>query len=450
MHPANAIRTTPALLPRSRRHRLRQVLATMLFLAGLGLAVSRIGPLPSVGGVRLSAPWVLEDFRLAVYYPTQAFWHGVNPYNSSAYLARYPVDVPFMTYAPATFLVYLPAGFLTLPVASAAYFVLTLILTVLLGAAAVRISGWGRSSAAVLATSGAIMLSRPGQWNLLLGQVTLPAVLGVYAAVVLARRSSAAAGVGVAFSLLKPTFGIPLIALLLAQGARRAVLWGLGLAALVNLPLLVVLAGREGGIGRFVGTLLQTQTDFAAYHGNDPLKNVWRIDLPALVSLIQGAPVGTATSLLVAGMVIGLACWALVRLSSRADENSRRLSVGIICCAVLLVVYHKAYDLLLLTLPAVALVRAWKLGFSDRRVLLLEAGLLTMLAGNYLTTESALNALHPGYFARLALLSFNAVALLALFGLFSYEALKGPAGYRKALAESRDPEGSTRTLTPSP
>jgi Glycosyltransferase family 87 len=402
-----------------------------------------------VNGVRLGAPWVLGDFRFAVYYPTQAFWHGVNPYNSRTYSARYPVPVPFGAYAPATFLVYLPAGFLRLPVASAAYFVLTLILTVLLGAAAVRISGYGRSSTAVLATSGAILLSRPGQWNLLLGQTTLPAVLGVYAAVLLARRAPPAAGVGIAFSLLKPTFGIPLVLLLLAQRSWRAVLWGLGIVALVNLPLLTVLVRMESGVEPFVAAFLRSQADFAAHPSNDPLKNVWRIDALALTSLIKGTPIGTAGSFLLVGTVIGLASWALVRLSSRADENSRRLSVGITCCTVLLVVYHKAYDLLLLTLPAVALVRAWKLGSPDRRVLLLEAGLLTMLAGNYLTTESALNALHPGYFARLALLSVNAVALLALFGLFLYEALKRPQ-YGPALVQGRDAEGSARFWTPTP
>ena len=442
MHPANAIR--PAFLLRLRRHRLRQVFAATLFLTGLGLAVVRIGPLPSVHGARLSAPWVLEDFRLTVYYPTQAFWHGVNPYNSGTYLARYPVGVPFAVYAPATFLLYLPAGFLPLPVASAAYFVLSLTLTVLLGAAAVRISGYGRSSAAVLATSGAILLSRPGQWNRLLGQDTLPVVLGVYAAVLLARRAPPAAGVGVAFSLLKPTFGIPLVALLLAQRSRRTVAWGLGFAALVNLPLLAVLIGREGGIEPFVAALLRSQTDFAAHPAAHPLKSVWRIDLSARVSQIHGAPIGTAASLLLAGMVIGLASLALVHLRSHADQSSPRISVGIICCAVLLSVYHQVYDLLLLTLPAVALVRAWKLGSSDRRVLFLEAGLLTILAGNYLTTESALNALHPGYFGRLALLSVNAVALLALFGLFLYEALRRPPQYGPALGQSRDAGGSAR------
>jgi hypothetical protein len=446
MHPGNAIRSTPALLPRSQRHRLRQVLAAGLFLAGLGVAVLRIGPLPSVGGVRLSAPWVLDDFRLAVYYPTQAFWHGVNPYNSSTYLARYPVDVAFMAYAPATFLLYLPAGFLALPVASIGYFVLTLALTVLLGAAAVRISGYGRSSAAVLATSGALLLSRPGQWNLLLGQVTIPVVLGVYAAVLLPRRSPAAAGVGVAFSLLKPNFGIPLIVLLLAQGARRAVLWGLGLAALVNLPLLLVLAGREGGIGRLVATLLQTQRGFVAYHSNDPLKKVGRIDLPDLVGLIQGVPVGRAASLLIAGTVIGLACWALVRLGSRGDENSRRLSVGITCCAVLLVVYHQGYDLLLLTLPAMGLIRVWKTEPSHRRILLVEAGLLTILAGNYLTTQSVLAALQPGRIGQLALLLINGVALLCVFVIYLHQALRYPVGAMNGLS----PTGALTGPNPKP
>jgi hypothetical protein len=329
-----------------------------------------------------------------------------------------------------------------LPVASAGYFVLSLILTVVLGAVAVRIAGWDGSSAAVLATSGAILLSRPGQWNLLLGQVTLPAVLGVYAAVVLARRAPPAAGVGIVFSLLKPTFGIPLVALLLAMGARRAVLWGLGLAALVNLPPLAVLVGREGGIEPFVATLLRSQTDFASHPAAHPLKSVWRIDLSAWVSQIQWAPIGTAASLLLAGTVIGLASLALVRLRSHADESSRQISTGIICCAVLLSVYHQVYDLLLLTLPAVALLRAWKLGSSDRRVLLLEGGLLAILAGNYLTTESALNALHPGHLARLALLSVNAVALLALFGLFLYEALKRPPQYGPALVQGQDAEVS--------
>jgi hypothetical protein len=260
--------------------------------------------------------------------------------------------------------------------------------------------------------------------------------------VLLARRAPPAAGVGVAFSLLKPTFGLPLVALLLAQRSRRTVAWGLGFAALVNLPLLAVLIGREGGIEPFVATLLRSQTEFASHPGAHPLKSVWRIDLGAWVSQIQWAPIGTAASLLLAGTVIGLASLALVRLRSHADESSRQISTGIICCAVLLSVYHQVYDLLLLTLPAVALVRAWKLGSSDRRVVLVQAGLFTILAGNYLTTESALNALHPGYFARLALLSVNAVALLALFGLFLYEALKRPAQYGPALAQSRDAGGS--------
>src|SRR4051794_12136551 len=113
-------------------HRVRWAFAAMLFLVGLGLIVARLAPLPPIGGVRLSAPWVFDDFRYAVYYPTQAFWHGVNPYNTTTYLARYPVNAPFSGYAPATFLVYLPVGFLSLGAASFGYFVLSVILTIIL------------------------------------------------------------------------------------------------------------------------------------------------------------------------------------------------------------------------------------------------------------------------------------------------------------------------------
>jgi hypothetical protein len=413
-------------------------------LLALGLALVRVQPLPSVHGLRLGAPWFLEDFRLAVYYPTQAYWHGVNPYNSAAYLARYPVEVPFMTYAPATFLVYLPFGFLQLSPASAWYFGLTLILTFVLAAVALRASGYALNGTILLTAAGIILLSRPGQWNLLLGQVTLPVVLGVYAAVLLARRSPAMAGAGIVLSLLKPTFGVPLLPLLLASGAKRAVLWGLGLAFLVNAPLLGVLAAREGGIAAFVATLRQTQAAFAAYPGNDPLKNVWRADLPALITQIRGAPLGTGLSLVLAATVIGVACWGLIRVRSREDETYR-LTLGLIACAVLLVVYHKAYDFLLLTLPAVAQVQAFRRTGADRTVLVLETVLLIILGWNYLASESALTALPFGPGARLLVVSANTLALLGLLGLYLYESVRAPAIKSRYPGTARF-QGSSRAM----
>jgi hypothetical protein len=109
--------------------------------------------------------------------------------------------------------------------------------------------------------------------------------------------------------------------------------------------------------------------------------------------------------------------------------------MGITCCAVLLSVYHQAYDLLLLTLPVLALVPVLKRGSSNRPAIFIEAGLFIILAGNYLTTESVLAALHPGEVGRIALLSINGLALLAVFLIYLHVALWTPV----VASKSREP-----------
>jgi hypothetical protein len=91
---------------------------------------------------------------------------------------------------------------------------------------------------------------------------------------------------------------------------------------------------------------------------------------------------------------------------------------------VLLVVYHKAYDLLLLTVPGMMLLRNWQLG-SRSRAILLQGGFFAILGANYLTTDSVLEALRPGHIVRLALSLINGVSLLGVFVLYLYQAL-GP------------------------
>jgi hypothetical protein len=57
--------------------------------------------------------------------------------------------------------------------------------------------------------------SRPGQWNLLLGQPALELTLPTYAALYNARRAPGLSGLALAISMYKPTFGIPLAVLTL-------------------------------------------------------------------------------------------------------------------------------------------------------------------------------------------------------------------------------------------
>ena len=402
--------------------RLRRALAVLVFLLGLAFALARVAPLRDVGALRVGTPWIMSDFRHAVYYPSRAFWQGLNPYSSSRYMERYPVTTVVSPYAPASFLLFAPFGLLPLGPASVAYFILTVVLTLVLAWAALRLSGWQASTSAILAVAGILLLARPGHWNLLSGQVTLIVVLAFYAALTWARSSPQLAGAGLALALLKPSFGLPLIPVLLARGAPRAVAWGLGIAAALNIPILLLLVRREGGPSSFLTTVAQSYGMFASRPENDVLQGVWRVDLVASLSRILNYRLGTLAVLLVTTVILGVLIVVSRRLVKPDDPTQRRILDGLACCAVLLCFYHQAYDLLLLALPSVALARVVYEKSPPRAIHVLQALLFTILSINYLATLSALAALQLATWARLVVVSANGLALIGLFGFYLVEA----------------------------
>lgn len=391
-----------------------------MFLLGLALATARVAPLHQVGALRVDAPWVMVDFRHVVYYPSRAFWDGLNPYDTQAYLERYPVDIPVSLYAPATFVLFAPFGLLPLDVSSVAYFTLTVLLTLVLGWAVLRMSGAQAAGSSVLAAGGVLLLSRPGHWNLLSGQVTLIVVLATYAALSFARRIPHLGGLGLAIALLKPSFGVPLIPVLLARGAWRTVAWGLGIAAALNVPVLLALVWRQGGLDPFLATVAQSVRAF----GNPdthPIHSVWRVDLVATISRLANHPLGMSAAVLTSALVLAPVMVLSRRLveSDRADQN--RVLEGLVCCGVLLSLFHQAYDLLLLALPVAGLVG----GMTERprrATHVAQALLFTMLGLNYLATQSALSALQLSPATRLLVVSANGLILLALYGLYLSQA----------------------------
>ena len=416
---------SPITLPNQRR--LLPVAAGVIFALGLGLSAVRITPASSAEGLGVAAPWVLTDFRAAVYYPARAFLDGANPYNSKRYLARYPAGEPFPLYLPATLILGLPFALLPQPLAGTTYLVLTVALTLFLAWAVLRLAGFSPRRAAIIAVAGAILLSRPGHWNLLSGQVTIPIVLGVYMSLALAQRRPPLAGIGLAISLLKPTFGLPLIPLLLAGGARRAVIYGLALSAALNLPIVFTLMRQEGGVSSFLDVLIRDHEAFAAQSSNDPALSTWRVDLSAGLSRVQGAPLKPIVEGALALGILGLASLAIGRLKAFRRARDHRVIAGLVCCALLLSLYHQAYDLLLLTLPAVQLVVAWTQRDASRAVLCGQGVLFCVLAVNYVATEWLLAAVRPTASTRLAILSINCLVLLALFALYLIEAVRQPS-----------------------
>ena len=133
----------------------------------------------------------LVDFRDAVYYPVVEFLAGENPYDRGSVLSRYPVNGTIGLYSPLTLLLHLPFGLLPYRAAELFFVALSFVLVTVLAAAAVRLAGRDADPAVVLGVAAFLVISRPGHWNLFLGQVSLETALATWAALWLAAWAEA-------------------------------------------------------------------------------------------------------------------------------------------------------------------------------------------------------------------------------------------------------------------
>jgi hypothetical protein len=140
------------------------------------------------------------------------------------------------------------------------------------------------------------------------------------------------------------------------------------------------------------------------------------------VSRLSAHSLGAWTGLLVGAAVllpVMLISRRLVRCNGSAQKQ---VLTALVCCGVLLSIYHLAYDLLLLALPAATLARALHEGSPFRGIHVAQVLLFAVLALNYMATDSVLTALQLPRDQRLILVSANGLALTALFGLYLMEA----------------------------
>jgi hypothetical protein len=424
--------------PAGSRSRLLTAAAAAVLLVALLLALLRVTSLDRVGGVRLSAAeWVMSDFKSVVYYPAKAFAAGDNPYDAKQYLARHPAPEGFRMYPPIMLVLAQPFAMLPLKWAVGLNVAVTLVLSGILALVSLRLGGARGRLPAVLFVTALILLSRPGQWNLLQGQVTLPLVLAAYAAVVLDRSRAVLSGCALALCLVKPNFGLPLAVVMLARGQVRPVALGTGLIVLANLPLVGVLAERAGGLARFVGHVAGAQDNLKQTADLLSQMSVFRVDGVALLTRFAGTGLGAIAPILVGGLVLGLVVVALRINRGQAGEpgvGSERGSpspavAGLIWSGILLCGYHIGYDLLLLAWPFTALVlQVVRAGRQTPMRHWVALALLALLAGNYVTSFAIIEALRDALrlppALSLTLASLNSMALLGLFLLYLYEVLK--------------------------
>jgi hypothetical protein len=403
----------------------------------------RVTTVSDDGAIRLGAiDWVMNDFESVIYYPAKAFVEGHNPYDNEQYLARYPSPGGFYVYPPIILLLGWPWGALPLSWAVALKVAFSLILTGVLAFASLRLAGARGRMPAVLFVAALILLSRPGQWNLLLGQVTLPVVLATYAALVLGDRRTWAAGCALAIALVKPNFGLPLAVAMLALRQGKAVAAGTALMLALNLPLVAVLANRAGSLLQLIehaGGGGHPITHVESLHTQ---LNYHRVDAVALLSqLLPHLALGATGTIVVAGLVLGAMALVLRTAGRRPEQpvpHSPALSlstaaVGLALSGILLCGYHVSYDLLLLTWPFVGLVLQIRAAGRETPVRRWVAlGLFAVLAGNYLATTRVIEGmnLHPA--VSLTFASLNGLALSGLFLFYLYELAKPELGIAAA------------------
>ncbi len=394
--------------------------------AGLALAVvvaflgQRAMSLVNQPGRPDAEHWVLQDFRDAVYYPVVAFLHGDNPYDQEAQARRYPVGQSFPLYLPHTLVAHLPFGFLPQGEAAAAYFVTTLLLTGVLAGVALACAGAPVTAAGVLGLTALLLASRPGQMNLLLGQVTAQVVIASYVALRWARSRPLLAGLALALATLKPTYGVPLAALMLVGRADvRATAVAVAAAVVLCAIALVPLLHAAGGLAPFVASLGSSAAAFAAEHTSNAWSSVARIDATALLARVLGDVPPGWLEVGIGGAVIGAAMLALRRLRDDRSPESAQLGTGLVCLSILLACYHQEYDALLLAQPAVALL-AGRWGRGGAASAALRWTVLALIAvpfGNYLATVPVAARVAPGGPAWLAITALNPASLLAAWAV---------------------------------
>lgn len=405
-------------LPLSVRHfnsRGRLLLASALFVLALGVAVARIGFLTEAAGVRLSAPWAMMDFYSGGYYPVRALLTGENPYDGDRFIALYPVADMFPPYLPLTLLIHLPFGLLPPVIGAAAFFVTTILLTIVLARLVARLAGLRPVVASVILLAALILLSRPGHWNLLVGQRAVVFTLATYVSLAYATTAPAIAGMGLTVALIKPTYGVPLAVLLWAWGRRETAARGIGLAALLNLPLVVLLTVREGGFRQFISKPLRTYQTWQDFPNINPATSNLRTDAASLISRFMGAPLSNVEQALLAIGILLLAGSVLRLLAKHPTRQADALAVGILCLATSLVGYHMGYDLVLLTAPFVAAAVPGSLPLGHRGLRLALLALYSILALNWIATELVLQRWQPSGQMWLLVTSVNGLCLMVLF-----------------------------------
>jgi len=366
----------------------------------------------------LGNPFDFDDFNINVYYPVKAFLNGENPYNWTTQLSHYPVSAALAPYLPYVMLIHFPLSFFSVSSAQILYYFISIALILVAASLTLKMVYNRNPVNAVLMLSALIIFSRPGQLNLLLGHLSLEFVIGTYVALFFARTNPAYSGLGLALSMTKPSFGLPLMVLMLANKNVRPVVIGIGISILATLCVLPFLIKAEGGLTSFIQIMITSYKEWGNIQIFDPGANV-AIDLPSFVSRVTGMPFGYGR-LPILFLVIAASSLAIYLLSCCRNKQAEHLSSCIICIAILVGLYHSAYDLLILIYPVTLLVCNFEAvsGFINSKIRWVMILLFFIVSFNIISSHKFLDYFQFKGELRVLLASINSFALFLLLLLY--------------------------------
>ncbi len=414
--------------------------------AGLRTVVALVALVLAVGGASLRVwnefvdphdphvpRYAMGDFRDAVYYATVAFFAGDNPYDQTTYVPKYPVGERCSLYSPLSFVLHAPLAVPSFVPAAFLYYLFSLALSVGLGALCLRFAGVAPTPARVAGLGAFLIASRSGLMNLFNGQVTLEAVLFTYVALWYARERPLLAAAALAAATFKPSYGVPLAALMFVRGDRRTVALAVLLGTLVTVPAAARLAYAVGGVGPLAESLHADYQSRSTIQVKRAENAPYRIDVVALGARLMGRSPSTGETLLLSLAAFGVALAGLLALrrssAMPADAEDRDQRVHATSLAALAVVgglYHQAYDGLALTLPLVVLcwrpdALPWRAHPVWRWIAL---GLVVIPFVNYFSAEAVVTRLGLGGLGQLVASSVSAAAILGLLLIYAFLAVR--------------------------
>ncbi len=394
--------------------RLASLLAAcILFSIILFFTTSRTIRVYHVPVAKETIQFGLCDFHNAVYFPGLAYARGENPY-SSTYAAKYPVNREMSPYSPLLLPFSAVMGVLPLRLAEFVWYATNVTLILVLSAALLHIAGSRINATRVLLLSSLILATRVGQSNQILGQFGLYFTLLTLVAVRWARSNQNLSAIGVALASIKPTFGIPLVLMMLSGQKLRPAILGLLIATVgATLSFSWILLHEPFEV---LASFVQSHDAIASDQDVDPDSAWMRTDLTSVLARNLGLPSGLKMELLGMTIILIPACillWKLSKIGNSCVTHS--LEQAIVLSAIPMCIYHLSYDLLVV-MPAVALGLSGQTFPKHKHSTAFQiafVAFMTIPLVNYLSAYSVMERLQIDGLVREMVISLNALSLLA-------------------------------------